>query len=89
MKESLTIPELKALAEFFFNAGHNGAKDFERLFDELMLGKYNKTIEEKGLEKQVQEMQSTIKKNMDGWDIEKKMKTIKAIEDLRKFVITI
>lgn len=106
MKEKLSIQELKALCEFFFNAGYNRRhtlntspagreargetweKDFKDTFDELMLGKYNKSIEQQSFQLQWDEMQTAIQNEMDNWDIEQRGKAAQAIEDMRKIIIT-
>lgn len=87
MKEALTIQELKALAELFFNAG-KGGEDFEKFFNKVMDGRYNKAIEQNGLLKKVQEMEREIGKYMDQWDQQDRIRAAQTMEDLRKIIIT-
>lgn len=106
MDEKLTIQELKALCEYFYNEGWNRhqclnsspagreargekwAHDFETTFDNLMQGKYDKAIKQKGVEKWWNEMQQEIESQMEDFDRGAKLKAHQAMEDLRKIVIT-
>lgn len=87
MKEALSIQELKALSQLFFNAGKRG-EDFEKYFNSVMQGRYNKAIEQDGLLKKVQEMEREIGKYMDQWDQQDRIRAGQAMEDLRKIIIT-
>lgn len=104
MKEALSIQELKALCEFFFDAGGKKerqrnyspagieargeliADDFERCFDKLMQGKYNKLIEDESFKTKWVEMQDAIQNHMDKWDADQRMKISKGFQDLRDIV---
>lgn len=88
IKDALSIQELKALCEHFYNAGKKKANDFETEFNSLMEGKYKKAIEQTALEIKWQEMQADIQKHMDEWDFEQQKKAGQAIEDLSKIFIT-
>lgn len=85
MKEALTMPELKALCEFFHDSGKAG-DDFESTFNDLLQGKYNKSIGQTGFKKQWQEMESEIQKHMDEWDEGARKRAAQASIDIRSII---
>lgn len=85
MKDALTIQELKALCELFFNAGQKSSS-FEATFNDVMAGKYQKNIEQTALEIKFREFEADLQKSMAEWDQQQKGKAWQSMADLRDLV---
>lgn len=85
--EALTIEELKALCRFFHEKGALNT-DFEMEFNTLMQGKYEAAIKQKAFDELINQMQQSIDKGMEDFDMQHRLQQGLAIQELAKFVIT-
>lgn len=88
MKNELTIEELKAICDLFFEAGSSKETDFESFFNTVMKGKYDKAIENTALQLKFNDMQKDIDKQMEGFDREERLRVAQCMKDLQEIIIT-